>query len=129
MRVHAFLRSFPAFIVTTLVVLVLADFLLAGSSAGWVVGPLLLTGGLVVLLRHPHLLRDRLALSMMLVLVPIAGACVYDRGVLAPLLGVLALLVAAWWGRGARFHGAWRWWCAYLGHLRACSVTCVLTAV
>jgi hypothetical protein len=126
MRVHAFLRSIPAFLIATLVVVVLADRLLAGTSAGWVVGPLLLAGGALVLLRHPHLLHDPAALTGVLLLVPIAGACVYDRGVLAPLLGVLVLLMAAWWGRGARYHGAWRWLCALvqaparlLGHLRA----------
>jgi hypothetical protein len=109
MRVQAFLRSLPAFVVTTLALIVLADRLLAGTSAGWVVGPLLLTGAAVVLLRHPHLLRDRPAIAGMFLLVPIAGACVYDRGVLAPLLGVLVLVAATWWGRGARYHDAWGW--------------------
>ena len=109
MRVHAFLRSLPAFIISTLILVVLADRLLAGTSAGWVVGPLLLAGGMVVLLRHPHLWSEPPALAGLLLLVPLAGACAYDRGVLAPLLGVLVLLATAWWGRGARYQGTWRW--------------------
>lgn len=126
MRVHAFLRSMPAFVITTLVLIITADVLLAGVSPGWVVAPLLLVAGVVVLLRHPHLLRDPPAIAGMLLLVPIAGACVHDRGLLAPALGVLVLLTAAWWGRGARYVGTWRWMCALalaparlFGHLRA----------
>src|ERR1043165_2712638 len=109
MRVTVFLRSLSAFSFTTLLLVVLADRLLAGTSAGWVVGPLLLAGAGVVLLRYPHLRRDPQALAGLLLLTAVAGACVYDRGVLAPLLGVVLLLVVAWWGRGARYQDAWRW--------------------
>jgi hypothetical protein len=126
MRVHGVLRSLPTYLLTTVILLVLADRLLADSSPGWVLAPLLLVGAGVVLLRHPQMLRDPPALAWLLLLVPLAGACVMDQGILAPVLGVLVLVVAAWWARGARYAGAWRWWCALvrlpavlLGHLRS----------
>lgn len=109
MRTHTLLRSLPAFSLATLIAIIVCDRLLGGTSPGWVIAPLLLSGAALVLLRHPQLLRDPPALAWLLLLVPLAGACVFAQGVLAPLLGTVVLVVAAWWGRGARYRGAWRW--------------------
>lgn len=109
MRAQTALRSLPAFIIATLMLLVVADRLLADTSPGWVIAPLLLAGVGLVLLRHPQLLRDAIGLLLLALVVPLAGAAVHGDSMLAPLLGILLLVTAAWWGRGARYHGAWRW--------------------
>ncbi len=109
MRVHAFLRSLPFFVLITLISIVVVDRLLFGGSPGWVLGVVLLGGALLVMVRHPHLLRDRRGAALLLSVVPVALSCGYDLGVLAPLLGMLVILVSAWWGRGARYDGVLRW--------------------
>jgi len=109
MRAHVFLRSLPSFIIATIIAIVIADRLLAGCSPGWVMALVLLAGAALVVARHPHLLRDPRGVLLLLALLPVMAACFHDQGVLTPVLGGAVILVCAWWGRGARYHGALRW--------------------
>jgi hypothetical protein len=113
MPVRPFLRpvlhSLPSFVIAMLCAIVIADRLLAGCSPGWVVALVLMGGAGLVLLRHPQLLRDARGVLLLLTLVPVMLACFFDQSALTVLLGGAVILVSAWWGRGARYHGALRW--------------------
>jgi hypothetical protein len=109
MRVHAFLRSLSSYVIVTSIALVLADRLLSDGSPGWVVGVVLMMGVVMVVARHPQLLRDPRGAALLLALFPVVASCVYDQGWLAPTMGAGLLVVCAWWGRGARYCGVLRW--------------------
>jgi hypothetical protein len=109
MHTHAFLRSLPSYVIVTSIALVLADRLLSGGSPGWVVSVVLMMGVVMVVARHPQLLRDPRGAALLLALLPVVASCVYDQGWLAPAMGAGLLVVCAWWGRGARYRGFLRW--------------------
>ncbi len=87
MRVHAFLRSLSSYVIVTSIALVLADRLLSDGSPGWVVGVVLMMGVVMVVARHPQLLRDPRGAALLLALFPVVASCVYDQGWLAPTMG------------------------------------------
>ena len=103
------LRSLGLFLAATAVLVITADRLLSGCSPGWPVGVLLLLGGVLVTLRHPHLLHHHGGRWLLLVLLLPAAATAIDTGVLAPVLGVAVLVALALVGRGTTAPGAVAW--------------------
>ena len=67
-----------SYAIVTSVALVLADHLLSGGSPGWVFGVVFMMGMVMVVVRHPQLLRDARGTVLLLALLPVVASCVYD---------------------------------------------------